>query len=77
MVYPGSIIYTDEHKSYSSLTLEGFVHHTLCHKHNFVDKLTQVYTQAIECFNNELKYEIKRRKGVKNNLRKYFSIEFI
>ncbi|KCZ74196.1 hypothetical protein H311_04840, partial [Anncaliia algerae PRA109] len=54
-----------------------FVYHTVCHKHNFVDKLTQVHTQAIECFNNELKYEIKRRKGVKNNLRKNFLIEFI
>ncbi|KCZ74613.1 hypothetical protein H311_04421 [Anncaliia algerae PRA109] len=77
MIYPGSIICTDEHKSYSSLTLEGFVHHTVCHKHNFVVKLTQVHTQAIECFNNELKYEIKRRKGVKSNLKKNFLIEFI
>ncbi|KCZ77588.1 hypothetical protein H311_01400 [Anncaliia algerae PRA109] len=60
----GSVICTDEHKSYSQLTSKGFLHLTVCHKYNFVDKETGTHTQAVESFNNCIKIAIKKRKGV-------------
>jgi hypothetical protein len=35
-----------------------------------------VNTQAVESFNNALKLEIKRRKGIKTNDREKFLVEF-
>ncbi len=35
-VLSGSVIYTDEHRSYSRLTEEGFMHGTVCHKYNLL-----------------------------------------
>ncbi|KCZ73916.1 hypothetical protein H311_05123, partial [Anncaliia algerae PRA109] len=40
----GSIIWTDEHKSYSSLARNGFWHGTVCHKYEFVNKSNGVNT---------------------------------
>ncbi|KCZ78342.1 hypothetical protein H311_00628, partial [Anncaliia algerae PRA109] len=54
-VIPGSMIYTDEHKSYASLFKNEFNHNTVCHKYEFVNKTTGVYTQSVESFDNELK----------------------
>ncbi|KCZ77043.1 hypothetical protein H311_01951 [Anncaliia algerae PRA109] len=44
----GSIIWTYEHKSYSQLTSKRFLHSTVCHKYNFVEKETRTHTQAVE-----------------------------
>jgi transposase-like protein len=58
----GSIIHTDEHKSYSKLNHLGFVHNTVYHEYNFLNRENGVNTQAVESFNNELCLDIKRRK---------------
>ncbi|KAG0418154.1 hypothetical protein DMUE_6406 [Dictyocoela muelleri] len=75
-VLSGSMIYTDEHGAYRNLNSHGFTHGTVCHKYNFVDRITGIHTQAIESFNNCLKVEIKNRKGVKTNDRDEFLKEF-
>jgi transposase-like protein len=71
-VIDGSTVYTDEHRSYIGLAREGYVHGTVCHKYNFVERATGVHTQHVESFNNALKLEIKTRKGVKTELRQAF-----
>ncbi|MGL5706893.1 MAG: transposase, partial [Aeromonas sp.] len=63
-VASNSIIWTDEHRSYSSLSCYDFTHNTVCHKYEFVNKFTFVNTQAVESFNNLIKCEIKMRKGL-------------
>ncbi|KCZ80501.1 hypothetical protein H312_02100 [Anncaliia algerae PRA339] len=39
-VVNGIFIYTDEHRLYASLTQKGSVHQMVCHKYNFVDKIS-------------------------------------
>ncbi|KAG0436289.1 hypothetical protein DMUE_4296 [Dictyocoela muelleri] len=46
-VVPGSIIHTDEHRSYRQLTQNGFEHMTICHKYNFIDNNNNVHTQTL------------------------------
>lgn len=75
-VKEGSIIWSDEHKSYSSLNSLGYVHDTVCHKYEFVNNETGANTQAVESYNNELNLEIKRRKGIKTEKRPEFLVEF-
>ncbi|KCZ80791.1 hypothetical protein H312_01798 [Anncaliia algerae PRA339] len=75
-VKPFSTIYTDEFRSYSALTSYGFFHGTVCHKYNFINKDTGVNTQGVESFNSQIKLEIKRRKGIKTELRQIFLDEF-
>ena len=72
----GSIIYTDEHRSYSSLNNLGFFHGIVCHKYEFVNSESGVNTQAVESFNNELNLSIKRSKGVITCKRPGFLREF-
>ena len=70
-----SKIWTDEHKSYSNLSAYNFLHDSVCHKYEFItDK--GVNTQGVESFHNELKLEIKRRKGVDTEKRSEFLREF-
>lgn len=71
-----SIIWTDEHKSYAKLEDFEFYHGTVCHKYEFMCSATGINTQAVESFNNELKLEIKRRKGIKTEKREKFLKEF-
>ncbi|KCZ78507.1 hypothetical protein H311_00462 [Anncaliia algerae PRA109] len=63
-VQPFSKIHINEHRSYSKLSTLGYDLDTVCHKYNFVDKNTGTNTQGVESLNNELKLEIKRRKGI-------------
>jgi transposase-like protein len=74
-VNSNSIIHTDEHRSYLALGRLGYLHGTVCHKYNFVDRLPGVYTQAVESFNNMIKHEIKKRKGVRTADREMFLAE--
>ncbi|KAI5153063.1 hypothetical protein ENBRE01_3127 [Enteropsectra breve] len=68
-VASNSKIYTDEHKSYDKLG-EFFAEHcTVCHKFEFINRLTGVNTQAVESINNLIKLEIKRRQGIKTTCR--------
>lgn len=75
-VASNSIIHTDEHKSYSSLNNIGFIHDTVCHKYSFINSETGAHTQAVESFNNCINLDIKKRKGVKTELRQEFLNEF-
>lgn len=75
-VASGSVVNTDEHGAYFNLRSYGFIHGTVCHKYNFVDRGTGINTQGIESFHNELKIEIKKRKGVKTIDREAFLREF-
>jgi transposase-like protein len=68
-VNSGSIIHTDEHDAYFKLSKFSFNHGTVCHKYEFVNSETGVHTQGIESFHNELKLEIKKRKGIKTENR--------
>ncbi|KAG0438258.1 hypothetical protein DMUE_3196 [Dictyocoela muelleri] len=61
VVAAGSIIWTDEHSSYSRLN-GAFQHSTVCHKYEFINNTTGTNTQAVESFNNCIKYEIKKTK---------------
>ena len=50
-VKPGSVIYSDEWKAYSNINSKlGFLHKTVNHFVNFIDKTTGVHTQAIESY---------------------------
>ncbi len=40
----GTTVFTDEHKSYSALARNGFIHQTFCHKYEFVNKTTSAHT---------------------------------
>jgi transposase-like protein len=75
-VCANSTIHTDEHGAYFNLRSFFSEHGTVCHKYTFVNPVTGVNTQAIESFHNELKLEIKRRKGVLNVKREEFLNEF-
>ena len=75
-VYSGSVIWTDEHRSYGKLK-ELFRHSTVCHKYEFINSLNGSNTQAVESFNNELKLQIKREKGIFTTNRNLFLKRFI
>jgi hypothetical protein len=61
-----SIIWTDEHWSYSCLNNYDYTNETVCHKYQFVIG-SGVNTQAVESLYNIIKYEIKNRKGIRTN----------
>ncbi len=54
-VVPHSLIRTDEHGSYRDLNRHDFVHETVCHKYEFVNRESGVHTQHVESFNNIFK----------------------
>jgi transposase-like protein len=76
-VAASSTVHTDEHPSYRGLGSLGFTHKTVCHKYEFVNAETGVNTQAISSFNNKVKLEIKRRKGILTSKREEFLREFV
>ena len=49
LVLPGTTIHSDEWASYFVLQTQGYIHETFNHSENFVDPLTHVHTQGIEC----------------------------
>ena len=74
-VASNSIIWTDEHKSYSCLSKFGYIHDSVSHKYEFITG-EGVNTQAVESFNNCLKLETKNRKGILTYKRESFLKEF-
>lgn len=75
-VEPYSIIWTDEHRSYSCLSQLNYLHSTVCHKYEFINHSNGTNTQAVESFHNEMKIFIKKRKGIKTGSRDIFLNEF-
>ena len=75
-VASNSIIHTDEHRSYACLLMYFTEHQTVCHKYEFINRTTLVNTQDVQSFNNELKLESKRRKGILTVHRDLFLNEF-
>ncbi|KCZ79456.1 hypothetical protein H312_03148 [Anncaliia algerae PRA339] len=71
-VSSGSIVRTDEYKSYASSYKNRFIHNSACHKYEFVNKDDGTNIQAVESFHNELKLLIEKRKRVKNSARMDF-----
>lgn len=74
-VAANSIIWTDELRSYACLSSFHYVHQTVCHKYSFINGETGVNTQGVESFNNIIKCEIKKRKGVHTIDRTEFLVE--
>ena len=68
-VLNNTIIYTDEHKSYSKLSSLGYIRDIVCDKYEFVNSKTGTNTKAVKSFKNCLKLAIKKRKEVKTELR--------
>lgn len=78
VVLPGTVIHTDEWKSYQKLKdFDIYEHKTVCHKYNFVCPQTGVHTQNAESYNNKLKLKIKERKGIKEGKHEEFCFEFM
>ena len=78
VVRPGSIIHTDDFKSYIKLSnISDFNHLTVCHKYHFVDPITGVHTQNVESYNNKIKKRIKAMNGLNEDGRKMFIPEFL
>ncbi len=67
-----SVIHTDEALCYSNPTNKGYIHKAVCHKYTFVNPVDGTQNQAVEYFNNCLKVEMKKRKGVKTEKRDDF-----
>ena len=76
-VIAGSTSYANERKYYSGLNSIGYSHYSVCNKYSFVFSMSGIHTQSVGSFNNELKREIKKRKGVFTNGRKKFLYEFV
>lgn len=74
----GSIIVTDEFKSYNALAnMNDYEHRTICHKYYFVCPSTGNHTQHIESCNNKLKYFIKKSKGISSQCYESFLNEIM
>ena len=64
-VAPGTIIHTDEWRSYRQVTSLPNVaaHGTVKHTITFVDPVTGVHTQHVESYWNRVKAKLKRMQG--------------
>lgn len=61
-VASNSTVWTDEHRSYAKLCDFFKSTGSFCHKYRFIND-DGVNTQAVESFNNLLKYEIKKKRN--------------
>ena len=76
-VTQGSIIHTDEWRSYGGLNTLGYIHHTVNHTTNFVDPATGAYTQSIESSWAHAKSKYKRMHGTSCDLFPTYLIEYM
>jgi len=63
IVEPGTIIYSDEWKSYNGLHKIGYHHQTVNHSQAFVSE-EGTHINSIESLHNELKLELKISRGL-------------
>ncbi|KAH7815459.1 putative Uncharacterized transposase-like protein [Monocercomonoides exilis] len=73
---PGSTIYSDEWKAYSSLSSLGYDHHTVCHKYNFVDPESGICTNLIESTWSSFRKSLPRN-GIKEKYIDDFVTSFV
>ncbi|KAG0440936.1 hypothetical protein DMUE_1409 [Dictyocoela muelleri] len=64
----GTLIWSDEWRSYNNVNRLGFNHERVNHTFNFVNSLNNCHTQNIESLWNKLKRRIKNKMGVKHEL---------
>lgn len=75
-VLPGTIIVSDEWRSYGQLKNLGYRHFTVNHSKNFVDPKSGQHTQLIECYWGYAKHLIMRsRRGTTKDLLPYHLAE--
>ncbi|KCZ76961.1 hypothetical protein H311_02034, partial [Anncaliia algerae PRA109] len=67
-VLHGTIIHGDEWSAYGNINSLGYVHKTICHKYEFVNKTNGVHTQHIESYWNKQKNRIKKMMGCKGSV---------
>lgn len=75
-VMPGSIIYSDKWRAYSSLNELGYFHYSVNHSETYVNDETGACTNSVKGTNNALKMKIPVRNRVKENL-EFHLFEFI
>ena len=63
-VQPGSIIVTDQFKSYNRLNRLGYYHYSVNHSKHFVDPITRAHTQRIEGFWKQVRKEAIPSTGI-------------
>ena len=65
---PGSVIYSDEWRAYSSLPALGYMHLTVNHSQNFVDPNTGANTQMVERMWGGCKSIMRQQKTMHSRL---------
>ena len=75
-VLPGTIIISDCWKAYSRLTEEGYVHQTVNHSKEFVNRETGAHTNTIESTWRAVKTSLPKHGTVKSLYDTYF-VEYI
>ena len=76
-ILPGTTIMSDEWRAYATLEDEGYEHHTICHKRNFVDpEDPNIHTQNIEC---QWRYAKKNypANSTRNDLKESYLQEYL
>ena len=63
-VRPGSVIFSDEWRAYSSLQSLGYTHHTVNHSQNFVDPNTGAHTQTVERIWGGVKAMMRKQRSM-------------
>jgi len=73
----GSTIYSDSWRSYTRLQEEGYDHHVVNHRYNFVDPVTGAHTQNVERLWGSAKWGNKRRRGTQRDFLSSYLSEFM
>jgi len=70
-IRPQTSIISDCWKSYDSLSVEGYIHHTVNHSKNFVDPETRAHTNTIERTWREVRANVPRYGQRKKHMAGY------
>ena len=77
-ICPGSTIYSDEWRAYSSIpTMHGYSHCTVNHSQNFVHPDTGAHTQQIESMWSQVKKLMREGKTMNSTLFETYLPEFM
>ena len=71
-IKPGTTIYSDCWAAYSGIrdlnVQPPYEHFTVNHRHNFVDPITQVHTNTVECYWKNAKRKFKTMMGIQSSM---------